>query len=539
MKKFSRFLSLLLFLFLNQYLVKGITVQPIERSVGNLHISIDPRLELLASIHLLSSNTDLVNRDLPYSKDVKNYFASFLSQETVQMTESLQKKYDFSYDAPVNFMLYLSQPPELEQRIKYSNYLSGRSGGGDNLEQYRKSMQQFAKMSNFEGFWNSKLPFYNQILDMTIADMSRKDLVKDLEEYYNETRESYNIVITPSFKGGKGAMLPGANGKDNIYSFVSTTSMKDGIPYINGNTLLYYVWHEFGHSFVNPVTEKYTDRVASSNKLYEPIKKMMSGQHYGNWITCVNEHIIRAIHIRLAELHLGYQQAKALLDNEIRSQFIYIEPLIEKLKDFEKQRDKEKITFTEFYPELLNVLDSLQTIEYWKQVNLNFSGPINAVSMEEKLVIIYPTQDLDTEALKMAQEQALLVFDRFAKPKGGILIADTAALKTDLSEYGILAYGTIESNLFLKHYASTFPFRIEKQKIYADKEYTDKDVKFISCVPNPHNPQRGMTIYTALSNRGIQGINNVFHGNEDYILFLNRETVISKGFYKKNEKWTF
>ena len=48
-----------------------------------------------------------------------------------------------------------------------------------------------------------------------------------------------------------------------------------------------------------------------------------------------------------------------------------------------------------------------------------------------------------------------------------------------------------------------------------------------------------MLIYTALSNRSIQDINSVFHGGEDYILFLNREAVINKGFYKKNEKWTF
>jgi len=102
-----------------------------------------------------------------------------------------------------------------------------------------------------------------------------------------------------------------------------------------------------------------------------------------------------------------------------------------------------------------------------------------------------------------------------------------------------MAYGTIESNLFLKQYAATFPFKIENQTIYADKEYTDKDIKFISCVPNPHNKAKGMSIYTALSNKNIQDINNVSHGGEDYILFLNRETVISKGFYKKDGNWTF
>jgi hypothetical protein len=442
-------------------------------------------------------------------------------------------------------MMYLSQPPELEQQIPFSDYLLGRGGKGDNLEKYRKSIKHFFEISNFETFWNSKVSFYNQILDMTIANMGGKDLVKVLENYYNETQESYNIIITPAFKDGKGATMSGTNGKDNIYAFVSTDNMKDNIPYLDLGSLYYYVWHEFGHSYVNPLTEKYANRVSSSSKLFDPIRDVMSDQHYTSWLTCANEHIIRAIQIRLVELNLGVQQSNTLLNREISNRFIYIKPLIEKLKDFESRRDKNHITFSEFYPELLGVLDSLQKVEYWKQANPNnFVGPINNVFMvggvwEKKLAIIYPTNDLDTEALKIVQNYASLMFDRFFSPKGGILLADTTALKTDLSEYGILAYGTIESNLFLKHHASSFPFRIENQTIYADKEYTDKNIKFITCIPNPLNHKKGMAIYTALSNRAIQDINSVDHGQEDYILFLNRQTVINRGFYKKEEEWRF
>ena len=538
-KKSFKFLSFLLFLYLNQGLVMCATIQPIERSVGKLHISIDPRMELLAAIHCLSSNQDLANRNLPYSKEIIGYFKDFSSQEAVKLTENLQQKYGFSYDAPVAFMLHLSQPIELEEKNKLSTYILKRSGEGKNLEKYRKSIKQFAEISNFETFWNSKIHFYNQILDMTIANMGKIDLVRAMENYFNETQESYNVIITPAFWGGKGAFVSGLNGKETFYATLETTDMQENIPYTSENSILYYVWHEYGHFFVNPLTEKYADRISSQGKLFEPIKNAMSKQAYSNWGTCVNEHIIRAINIRMVESYSNVEQSKTLLNRELANRFIYIEPLIEKLKEFEKQRDETRITFSEFYPELLNMLDSLLKVEYWKQVYMNFRGPLNAVLMEEKTVWIYPTQDLDTEGLKIAQDYALLIFNTFAKPRGGILLADTTALKTDLSEYGIVAYGTIESNLFLKQYVSTFPFKIENQTIYADKEYTNKDIKFISCVPNPHNIERGMSIYTALSNKNIQDINSVFHGNEDYILFLNSETIISKGFYKKNEKWTF
>jgi len=538
MKMSCKFLSLLLFFCLNQRIVIGETIQPIERSVGKLHISIDPRMEILATVQLLA-NYPVVNQYLPYGKEILNYFEPFSSQEAVTLTNSLLQNYGFSYDAPVTFMLYLSQLPELETQIPFSTYLLKRSGEGDNLEQYRKSIKQFAETSNFETFWNNKIPFYKKILDMTVADMGEIDFVKILEAYFNETQRSYNIVISPAFRGGYGLKIPDANGNDNIYACISSTSMKDSVPYLNKDGLIYYVWHEFGHSFVNPLTDKYADRISALNKLFEPIKDVMSRQAYRDWATCVNEHIIRAITIRLMELNFGSKQSEELLEKELGMHFIYIKPLIEKLKEFENKRNKDNITFSEFYPELLNVLDSLQKNEYWKQANMSFTGPLNAVFMEAKTAWIYPTQDSDTEALKIAQDYVLQVFDRFGKEKGGVLLADTVALKMDLSEYGIIAYGTIESNLFLKRYAHTFPFRIENQTIYANKEYTDKDIKFISCIPNPYNQEKGMSIYTALSNKNIQGINSVFHGGEDYILFLNRETILDKGYYKKNEKWTF
>lgn len=542
MNKLYGFLCLIFILCANQYAVMGTAIQPIERSVGKLHISIDPRMELLAAIHVLSGNRDLVNRDLPYSKDILSYFESFSSLEAVKLTKSLYNEYGFAYDAPVNFMLHLSKLPELESAVAYSDYISGRSSGNNNLEKYRELICQFATASDFEAFWNSKVPLYNQILDLTVAEMTGKDWAGILENYYNDTRGSYNIIITPAFYGGKGATLPKANGKDDIYAIVSTANTKDNIPYLNMDNMLFYAWHEFGHSFVNPLTEKYIDEVNSASKLFEPIKETMSRQHYSSWETCVNEHIIRTIEIRLIEQNMGIIESKALLDNELMNRFIYIEPLIETLKDFETQRDEKNITFSDFYPELLNTFDELLKTEYWKHAN-SFRGPINGTIVpngiwEEKISVIYPTKDLDTEALEIAQKYTLQIFAAFFEPRGAILLADTVALTTDLSEYAIVAYGTIESNLFLKQYASSFPFRID-QVVYADKEYTEKDIKLISCVPNPLNPEKGMSIYTALSNKNIKDINKVFHGNEDYILFLDHETIISKGFYNKNGEWTF
>jgi hypothetical protein len=536
MKKIFCLFSLIAVTFCVQVSAQKENMKPIERYVGNLKISIDPRMELLTAVQLIS-NAFYIDRNKPYSQEVITYFKSFSSEEIVAQTDSLEQNHTFGADAPPEFMLYLSQVPQLEQQKAFSERLLERGGGAENLEQYRKAIKHFAEVSNFEDFWNSRIPLYNQILDLTVAEMGGIDLVKVLENYYNETQESYNVILSPSFSGGYGPKIPAKNGKYDIYACLTTWYEKDGIPYMAMEDLRDYVWHEWSHSFVNHLTEKYRDRVNASSKLLEPIAKKQAGQAYPFWYGSVNEHIIRAVHVRLLELYSDSQKTKTMLNNELDKRFIYIEPLIEKLKDFEKQRDEKGITFTEYYPELINLFDSLLKIEYWKQIDMNFKGPITKALGETLQAFIYPTQDSDTASLISIQNYITRIFN-MSQLRNGLLLADTTALKTDLSDYGIRAYGTIESNLFLKQYAHLFPFKIENETIYADKEYTDPNIRLLSCFPNPYNSETGMFVCTAISNKVFQ--NSVsFSGDVDYILLIDSETILNKGVYKKEGKWEY
>lgn len=514
------------------------SIQPIEQNVGKLHISIDPRMELLSTIQILS-NYKVIDRNSPYSKEIQNYFSSFSTQQAVALTNQLLNEHGFSYDAPPAFMLYLSQVPELNEQIPYIDYLVKRAGSQENLDTYRQSMKQFAKESSFEKFWTSHADFYNQVLRTTVSDISGEDLIKVVENYFNEKQNSYNIIIAPLFNGHNyGPKVESSKNKYDIYSCTTPTNYKNGIPYVSKDNLYQVVFHEFGHSFVNSETGKYPDKVTACEMLFEPIKGEMAQKAYGEWTTCVNEHIVRAVNIRIQELKRGPEQSKQMLNREIANRFIYIVPLVEKLKEYEKLRDSKHITFAEFFPQLLDVLDSLSKTDYKKLAEFKFKGPINSVTMNQKVAWIYPTHDQDTAALRMVQDYVTRIYNRF-KSQGSVLLADSTALKTNLSEYGLMVYGTIESNLLLSKYQETFPFRISNHVLIADKEYTNEDLRFISCLPNPQNPQKGMAVYTAFYNRNIRDINNVFHGPEDFIVFTNRENVICKSFYDKTEGWKF
>lgn len=515
----------------------GQNLKPIERKVGKLNISIDPRMELLSVIQILSSYQNVVKTS-DYSKDILDYFGSFSTSKAVIMTDELLKKQKFSFDAPVAFMLHFSQVPELKQHTPYSEYLLNRGGGKDRLDNYRSEIQQFAIETDFAKFWKSKGEFYNKIIDLTFSELGNQDLVKILEDYFNESQNNYNIIISPSFKGGYGPSLPSANGKLDVYSCLTATSNKNGVPFLNRDALSYYVLHEFGHSFVNPEASKYLERIQTTSKLFSPIMSDMAKMAYGNWGICVNEHILRAAHIRMKSLSSNQVNISSLINQEKSNRFIYIEPLIKKLIVFEIQRDQNKITFADFFPKMLDVLDSLLKTDYEKLAEIKFLGPINSVMRNQKLAWILPTNDKDTSSLKEAHNYIKKMFERFNSP-GSILITDSIALKTNLASYGLMVYGPIESNLFLTKYKSLLPFKIENHTLFADNEYKNESLKLISCIPNPMNPQKGMAIYTAFSTRNIVDINNVFHGPEDYIIFINKDSVLTKGFFNKISDWKF
>jgi hypothetical protein len=515
----------------------GQMLQPIERQVGKLNISIDPRMELLSVIQILSEYQNIV-RTSEYSKDILSYFGSFAGSKAVRKTNELLENQKFSFDAPVALMLHFSQVPELKQKTPYSDYLLKRGGGKENLDFYISDIQNFALETNFIRYWKSKQEFYKKIIDLTISELGNQDLVKTLEDYFLETQNSYNIIISPSFNGGYGPSLPGINGKLDIYSCISTTSNKDGIPFLSKDVLSYYVLHEFGHSFVNPESSKYPERIQANSKLFGPIMSDMSKMAYGSWNICVNEHILRATHIRMKYQINDQVNISNLINQEKANRFIYIEPLVKKLLTYENQRDLKKITFAEFYPKLIDVLDSLANSDYEKLAEVKFLGPINSVARNQRLAWIYPTFDKDTSSLRIAYNYVKRIYDRL-KSEGNILIPDSVAIKTNLSNYGLMVYGTIESNLFLIKYKTLFPFKMENQLLIADKEYRNASLKFISCIPNPMNPQKGMAIYTAFTNRNIVDINSVFHGPEDYIIFITRDSVLTKGFYSKTNNWKF
>lgn len=515
------------------------SLSPVQKEVGKLNISIDPRIELLSIIQGLS-DYDMIQRNNIYYNHAQSFFAPFSEMQAVVSTNALAR-IGFSYDAPARFMLHLNQPNACSPRISYSDELIYRAEGERKLINYQTSIHEFAEKSKFNEFWERNKPFYKKIIDLTTNELSDIDWIAALEKYFNNTHTRYNLIIAPLFKGGYAACLSQKNGEKDLYAFIPPNwNVQAEAPYLDQYSLKYFLWHEFAHLFINPETEKYSELITRNSELFEPLKEKMTKQAYNTWAICVNEHIVRAICIRLIEMHMGKEEAEQMMSHELNQNFVYIKPIIEKLKEYENVRGNKKMTFTDFLPNILDVFDSISKTDYKTLFfpEKSFSGPINNVFQADKIAVIYPTTIQDKGLERNIKSYIQNIQQHFFKD--GLLIPDTIATEIDLSSCGLVIYGTIASNSFLRKYKSKLPFESSGSAFVGDKKYNESNVKLIACIPNPQNENYGMAIYTAIRDEDILDINNVFHGPEDYIFFVNRNHVLEKGFFNKEGKsWIF
>lgn len=338
------------------------SLKPVVKNVNGINVIIDPRMELLAVVQALGTydqQFDLItNMSFNYKDDIMKYFSNFSKHEAVKQFDSMSRS-GFSFDAPPTAMLYLSNPLNLEVKKDFDDEIKSRATK-ESLNKLAKELKNFGVDTKFQEFFKSHMDFYNSVVEKNAEVMGNSNYISYLEQYYGMKQNSYNIILAPMFhSGGFGPKIEAENGLYDVYSIEGPNSLKGNIPMFGDKEgFKYLALHEFSHSFVNSLTEENLEEVNKYKKLYEPIQDKMVKQAYSRWDISVNEHIVRAVVARITYINSGSQEYEKVIAYEKDRGFLYIDELVKKLEEFEKNRDKYK-SFKEFYPELIKVFDKI------------------------------------------------------------------------------------------------------------------------------------------------------------------------------------
>ncbi|MDY7107870.1 MAG: DUF4932 domain-containing protein [Planctomycetota bacterium] len=332
--------------------------EPPEAS--SLVVQADPRIELLAAVQAISDygdRTGLITRhDFPYKRQLIAHFEHFRGHRAVTLFQTMARE-GFSFDAPVSAVLHYGPPPELAPIAPCNDEVVRRAGGRARLDAFFDALRDFAEVSSFMEFHEAHEPFYEEIARNVSSKVDAGDVAM-LEDYYGVKQHGYRIIPAPLFHpGGFGPRIAHEDGRSDIFSVCGPRGAENDLPVFGtSDDFRYLVWHEFSHSFVNPVVDAHGEQVDARLKLMAPIGEAMRRQAYPQWRTCVYEHIVRAATCRFAFRTRGEAAGQKAVADEKKRSFLYIEPLCARLAEYEEQRE-EYPTLHDFFPELLAALD--------------------------------------------------------------------------------------------------------------------------------------------------------------------------------------
>lgn len=334
-------------------------IMPVTLERNGISITVDPRVELMSIVQYLSTQSEFITiANFSYRDRVDAHFAAFFDHPAVQMYEEMRRT-GFGFSSPANFALSLNESMRWDDDAELSRHVLAGAGGKEKLRKFAEVLRDFFRDSDFHLFYAANEDFYRDNVYRVAALLEDGDYVAELQDYFGMEYESFTVLPVPLYGGG-GGFGPHVERGGNIEAYCillafDDAEMQDDVPvYGDKATFRLILRHEFSHSFVNRVTDLFHDEVMQYEYLLEPIRREMEELQYGSWVSCLNEHIVRAVTVRLAYADSPQEGSRALR-RELDSGFIYTEVLTDALKEYERNRDQYP-DFISFYPVLLEAL---------------------------------------------------------------------------------------------------------------------------------------------------------------------------------------
>ena len=319
-----------------------------------INVKVDKRCELMGVLLLISNynkeDADLIEEcnNKEYRDKIFSWFNKFKNEKCVKLLNEIIDKLCFNYDAPIYLIEQLNEDYTYEKLLDYP--FKERLQSSKLVIDFLNEIPNFVKKTNFEEFFESNKNFYQTGINQIKNLIKDYNIVGFLKDFYKTDFKDVNFFINLMHFATHGNY--GVNINNNYICNACLRKSEDGkINFIDEkfNTLSLYV-HEFSHSIINPLTDKYSDiKLDFFNDIYDKMKRLV----YSSAEVIIDEHIIRGIEIVFSKgLKGGQDFAEEYIKDNIDSGFIYIETVVKSLENYLKNIDIYK-NFEEYFPTIL------------------------------------------------------------------------------------------------------------------------------------------------------------------------------------------
>lgn len=325
-----------------------------------INVQVNPYLEFINSILLTSRYNEItktfigyglmVEDENKYTIAIKNFFKPYANDPIYTKIEELIPN-GFTFSRPVELMLSLGSSTDFTMQHQLSPLCVQYCGGMEQILKLLRSLKDFESKIHFFEFFDTVKSFYATIIQKTSESLGRYPFVDLIEQEFGKSQNSYNYVLSSLMVGNFGISFVDYKtyGAD-LFSVFSTDdfSLSPGI-----------LIHEFSHSFINPLSDKYYDLAEKYIPSYEKLKDLKLPDYqsgYGDFKECINEHLVRAMSIHLLKQINHTDSANVQLKNDFYSGYRFIEKILERYDYYDRNRTQYN-SIEEFFPELLESFD--------------------------------------------------------------------------------------------------------------------------------------------------------------------------------------
>lgn len=271
-----------------------------------------------------------------YVSEIDKYFGKYKSHYAVHVTQRLIDERNFIHIKPIKAILSLDNILNDKTHILY---------------EWAVAVSDFISVSQFDSFLSGNADYYNIVIDK-IKTFNVEKCINFIRAYFKSDNKSFRLLICP-FAGNYGFTLDGIS-----YVVRCMPCDENGNIHISySNRFIRGVAHEYTHCLVNPIIEKYKDRLDKYKGFFAAHKNMYSA--YNVDYAVINEYFAIASTVRYMQLFkedfIDYDNYCSDIERTKKA-FVYLDNFVEFLSEYEKSN----LAFAEFYLKILNRIGGLR-----------------------------------------------------------------------------------------------------------------------------------------------------------------------------------
>lgn len=339
-------------------LLAALGARSARAAASEIEVTLDPRLELLGAVQLLSPSTSslegFVRRDVRALREASRGLAAFSMHPAVAATAALPAK-EFSYYTRADVFLRLSAPPELVRKQMIPDLFVSQAGGAEALERWLAAMRAFDRDAGFPAYFEREKELLAAPVSAFRDDVAKRDYIGKIERYTGlPFNGRYAVRLAPFVKTGSqvNSVVLEDDGTYSIQSVIGPEERGGALDFLPGE-FPGTAWHEIGHGILDTLSDLHQDEIERNADLENKLAARWVC-YGGVWEQCVKEHVVRAVMIRLISLDLGEKAAARRLHEEGEDKFPYLKAMIDSLRTYEAHR-AEYPTIADYFPRLLDV----------------------------------------------------------------------------------------------------------------------------------------------------------------------------------------